>query len=204
VSAVALVGLSLLAGSVLFGVGAANPYLARAWTAPQAEFLRIVAARPGAWRMTMLAFIAGTVLVAAGFGAAPGLLTAAAARTVAIGGAVAYAIAAVLWILALLHRLAVTAPTARTFVETGVVDPAGVPLDRLMGACFKAFIVVGLAGVGAVGIALAMGDLVPALLGWGSAALSVLLVIGLLATGDMPPFTVYLAPFAFGIVILLH
>jgi hypothetical protein len=202
VDAAVAVGWSLVVGSVLFGIGAGNPYLMRAWTAPQPEFLRIVSSRPGAWRLTSLSFIAATVLVAAGFAAVPGLLADDGARALATEGAVAFGIAAVLWTVALLHRLAVAAPAARTFVETGRIDPAGEPLDRLMGACFKAFIIVGLAGVGAVGIALAIGGLVPALVGWGAAALSVLLVLGLLASGDMPPFTVYIAPLVFGIAIL--
>ena len=195
-------GWLLISGSITFGIGAGDPYLVRAWTAPQETFLTIVARHPIAWRATHVLFIGGTVLTTAGLVAMPSLLPDGWPRALALAGAAAFAMAAVLWIVSLIYRLAVTPSTARDFTETGALDPSVTALDRLNGGLFKAFIVIALAGLAAIGIATTAGGPIPAPLGWGSAALSGLLVGGLLLTGDMPPFTVYIAPLAFGIALL--
>lgn len=196
-------GWLLVIGAVAFGIGAGDPYLVRAWTAPHETFLAIVARHPVAWRTTHVLFIGGTVLTTAGLALVPSLLPDGWPRALALAGAVAFGIAAVLWIVSLIYRLAVTPSSARVFTETGDLDPSVTVLDRLSAGLFKAFIVVGLAGLAAIGIASTAGGPIPTPLGWGSAALSGLLVGGLLVTGDMPPFTVYLAPLAFGVAILM-
>jgi len=203
VDAAPVAGWLLVIGSVTFGIGAGDPYLVRAWTAPLETFLAIVARHPVAWRATHVLFIGGTVLTAAGLAVLPGLLPDGWPRALALAGAAAFAIAAVLWLVSLVYRLAVTPITARVFTESGAPDPSVTALDRLSGGLFKAFIVIALAGLAAIGVATTAGGPIPAPLGWGSAALSGLLIGGLMLTGDMPPFTVYLAPLAFGIALLL-
>ena len=198
-----LVGWLLLVGSVTFGIGAGDPYLIRAWTAPQETFLAIIARHPVAWRVSNVLFIGATVLTASGLAALPSLLPDGWPRALALAGAAAFAIAAVLWIVSLVYRLVVTPSTARIFTETRLLDPSVILLDRLNGGLFKAFMVIALAALAAIGVATTAGGPIPAPLGWGSAALSGLLVGGLLLTGDMPPFTVYLAPLAFGVTLLL-
>ena len=175
-----LAGWILVVGAVAFGVGAGDPYLVRAWTAPQEPFLAIVARHPLAWRVTHILFIGGTVLTAAGLAMLPLLMPEGWPR-----------------------GLAVTPTTARVFAETRALDPWVATLDRLSGGLFKGFIVIAFAGLGAIGIATTAGGPIPGILGWGSAALSGLLVAGLFVAGDMPPFTVYIAPLAFGVALVL-
>jgi len=196
-------GWLLVIGSVTFGIGAGDPYLVRAWTAPHETFLTIVARHPVAWRATHVLFIGGTVLTAPGLWVLPSLLPDGWPHALALAGAAAFAIAAILWIVSLVYRLVVTPSTARSFIESGALDPSVTALDRLNGGLFKAFIVIALAGLAAIGVATTAGGPIPAPLGWGSAALSGLLIGGLMLTGDMPPFTVYLAPLAFGIALLV-
>jgi len=196
-------GWLLVIGSVTFGIGAGDPYLVRAWTAPHETFLTIVARHPVAWRATHILFIGGTVLTAPGLWVLPSLLPDGWPHALALAGAAAFAIAAILWIVSLVYRLVVTPSTARSFIESGALDPSVTALDRLNGGLFKAFIVIALAGLAAIGVATTAGGPIPAPLGWGSAALSGLLIGGLMLTGDMPPFTVYLAPLAFGIALLV-
>jgi hypothetical protein len=198
-----VVGWLLVIGPIAFGIGAGDPYLVRAWTAPQETFLTIVARHPVAWRLTHVLFIGGTVLTTAGLAALPGLVPDGWARVLAGAGAAGFAIAAVLWIVSLVYRLAVTPTTARDFGATAAVDPWVAAFDRLSGGLFKAFIVIAFAGLAAIGIAATAGGPIPAPIGWGTAALSGLFVAGLLLTGDMPPFTVYLAPLAFGVALLV-
>ena len=196
-------GWLLVIGSVTFGIGAGNPYLVRAWTAPHETFLTIVARHPIAWRNTHVLFIGGTALTAAGLAALPSLLPDGWPRALALAGVTAFAIAAVLWIVSLIYRLVITPGTARDLTEMGTLDPSVAALDRLNGGLFKAFIVIAFAGLASIGAATTAGGPIPAPLGWGSAALSGLLIAGLMLTGDMPPFTVYLAPLAFGIALLV-
>ena len=198
-----MAGWLLVIGSLLFGIGAGDPYLVRAWTAPQETYLTIVARHPVAWRATHVLFIGGTVLTVAGLAVLPSLLPDGWPRALALAGAVAFVIAAVLWIVSLVYRLVVTPSSARIFTETRLLDPSVLVLDRLNGGLFKAFIFIALAALAAVGVATTTGGPIPAPLGWGSAALSGLLIGGLMVTGDMPPFTVYLAPLAFGIALLV-
>ena len=197
-----LVGWMLVVGPVAFGIGAGNPYLVRAWTAPQETFLRIVARQPMAWRVTHVLFVGGTVLTTAGLAALPSLLPDGWPRALAFGGVATFAIAAVLWIVSLLYRLTVTPNTALVLAETGALDPSIAALDRLNAGLFKGFIIVAFAGLAAIGIAATAGGPIPAAVGWGTAAFSGLCVAGLLVSGDMPPFTVYIAPLAFGIALL--
>jgi hypothetical protein len=198
-----MTGWLLVIGSLTFGIGAGNPYLVRAWTAPQETFLAIVARHPVAWRATHVLFIGGTVLTVAGLAILPNLLPDGWPHSLALAGAAAFAIAAILWIVSLVYRLVVTPSTARSFIASGALDPSVTALDRLNGGLFKAFIFIALAALAAVGVATTAGGPIPAPLGWGSAALSGLLIGGLMLTGDMPPFTVYVAPLAFGIALLV-
>jgi hypothetical protein len=199
-----LTGWLLVTGSLAFGVGAGDPYLMRAWTAPQATFLTIVARHPLAWRVTHYLFIGGTVLTAAGLTGVAGVTPEGWPRGLAVAGAAGFAIAAVLWIVSLLYRLAVVPTTAGAIAEAGRVEPWIADLDRLNGALFKAFIVIAFAGLAAIGIATTAGGPIPAILGWATAALAAVLVAGLVVSGDMPPFTVYIAPLAFGIALLAN
>jgi len=195
-------GWLLVAGALGFGVGAGDPYLVRAWTAPHETFLSIVARHPLAWRVTHILFIGGTVLTAAGLAALPALLPDGWPRALALAGATAFAIAAVLWIVSLIYRLTVTPGAARDFAAAGTIDQALATFDRLNGGLFKGFIVIAFTGLAAIGIATTAGGPIPAPVGWGTAASSGLFIGGLVLSGDMPPFTVYLAPLAFGIALL--
>ena len=197
-----LTGWLLVGGAVLFWMGAGNPYLVRAWTASQEDYLAIVAKRPGAWRFTSLLLMTGTVVTAAGFAGLPALLPDGWGRALGSGAVGAFEIAATLWIISLLYRHTVLPTTARMFVETGVVDGGSAPLDRLSGGLFKGFIVIGFAAIGALGVAATAGGPIGPMLGWGSAVVSALLVAGLVAFGDVPPLTIYIPTFAFGVALL--
>jgi hypothetical protein len=198
-----VVGWLLVLGAVTFGVGASNPSLGRAWTAPRETFLAIVARHPTGWRVTNSLFIGGTVLTTAGLAALVPLVPDGWSQGLAVAGATAFAIAAVLWIVTLVYRITVTSTTARVFAETSTVDPWIAASETLNGGLFTTFIVVAFAGLAAIGIATTAGGPIPAPLGWGTAALSGVLVGGLVLFGDMPPFTVYIAPLVFGIALLV-
>jgi hypothetical protein len=68
---------------------------------------------------------------------------------------------------------------------------------------FKAFIVLAFAGLATIGLAITGGGPIPVPVGWGTTVLSALLILGLIISGDMPPFTVYLPTLAIGIALLM-
>jgi len=86
----------LVLGTVAFGTGAGNPRLLRAWTAQEEVFLTIVARHPRAWLVTNLLFIVRTVRTVMGVALLPDVVPAGWPRELAIAGATAFAIAAVL------------------------------------------------------------------------------------------------------------
>ncbi len=198
-----LTGWLLVGGSVLFLVGAANPVLARAWSAPQETFLAIVGRHPRAWVTTSVLFIAAGVVTTPGLVLLAPLVPDLEARGYALAGAVTFAIATVIWVITCVHRLTVQAWSAQQYVATGQLDRASEPLDRLTGGLFQTFIVLAFVGLAVIGVAAGVGGLFAALLGWLVAAFAVAMIGLLYLTGDMPPFTVFLPTLAMGIALLV-
>jgi hypothetical protein len=196
-------GLVLAIGALLFAIGAANPVLIRAWTSPRELYLQIVAGHPTAWRLSNVLFLAGTVLTAAGMAELPMAVrvdTEGARVLTSIAGLVV-AIGAVLWIVSLIGRLAVTTHVASAFVAgTGEATP--VPAERLMGGLFGAFILLAGLGLVALGVGFIVAPVLPTL-GWVSIAFGVVITGGYLVFGDLPPFVVYLATGLLGLALLV-
>jgi hypothetical protein len=196
-------GAVLAIGAVLFLVGAGNPVLARAWVSPREAYLKIVAGHPTAWRVSHILFIVGTVLTAAGMAelpAAAGIHSVGARALVSVAGTVV-AIGALLWIVALVGRLAVTSVVASAFVAgTGEATP--VPSERWMSELFAAFLLLAGLGLVALGLGFIVAPVLP-ILGWVCVAFGVIIAGGYLAFGDVPPFVVYLPTGLIGLALIL-
>jgi hypothetical protein len=197
-------GWLLVAGSLCFMAGAVNPLLAKAWTAPEETFLRIIGEHPRAWLTTSLLFLAAGVITAPGLVLFAGLLPAGAHAAVGSAGAVAFLMASLLWLITCAHRITGQSDAARVFLRTGEIDPLNAPLNRLSGALFQVFIVVAFAGLAAIGWAATGGGPVSSWLGWVVALYSGAMVVLLFVTGDMPPFTVFVPTLALGIATLVN
>jgi len=196
-------GLVLAIGAVLFLIGAANPVLARAWVSPREPYLQIIAGHPTAWRVSNVLFLAGTVLTAAGMVELPlaaGIDTDGARVLTSIAGFVV-AIGAVLWIVSLIGRLAVTTHVASAFVG-GSGDAILVPAERWMGGLFGAFLLLAGLGLGALGVGFIVAPALPTL-GWVCVAFGVIITGGYLVFGDVPPFVVYLPTGLLGLALLV-
>jgi hypothetical protein len=202
-SEIAATGWLLVVGPVLFLVGAGNPRLVTVWTAPRDRFLAVVHERPRAWRFTNVLFLAATVVTAAGLDVLPVLLPDPGARLLAAAGSATFSFAAVLWAVSLVYRLAVVPTVPGRFADIGAIDPAAQFAEQWAGGLFAAFIVIGAAGLGAIGLAIAIGGPIVAVLGAATSLFALLLLAGFLVAGDMPPFTLYLPPLAIGLAILL-
>jgi hypothetical protein len=100
--------------------------------------------------------------------------------------------------------LAVVPTVASRFAATGIVDPAAEIADRWAGGLFGAFVVLGAAGLIAVGLALAVGGPVSSLVGAGTSVFALLVLGGFVIAGDVPPLTLFLPPLAIGLALLLR
>ncbi len=198
----ALVGLSLVAGSILFLVGAFDPALFRVWTAPDEVQLRLIHERRRAWMVANTLFVAGTVLTTAALLAVPDRLGADAAALGRLAGTT-YLLAAVAWLLSLVFRLSVTPVAATTFVSTGVVDPTYDMLRRWSSGMFATFTILAGISIVALGLAVLLGGALPVLLGWTMVILGAVIVGGFVVAGDMPPFVAYLPTAALGVSLLV-
>lgn len=194
-------GILLVAGAASFLIGAFNPVLGRAWTAPEDVYLGIVHSHRTAWRTTNLLLVAGTALTAAGLWVVPASAVASADALTRAAAAV-YAIAATLWIASLAFRLSVTQDAAARFVESGEVDPVFRALGRWAGALFAVFTLLAAAAIVAFGAAIVAAAALPALVGWFAVVVGSIAIVGYLVFGDMPPFVLYLPTGAIGFVLL--
>jgi hypothetical protein len=199
-----LTGWLLVVGSAVFMVGAANPVLAKAWSAPQETFLAIVGGHRRAWATTSILFIAAAVVTTPGLVLLAPLVPDVEASGFAVAGAVTFAIASVIWVITCVHRLTVQAWAAQQYLATGAIDRTTEPLDRLAGGLFQAFIVLAFAGLAVIGVAAATGGLLAVWLGWLVAGFAAAMVGLLYLTGDMPPFAVFVPTLALGVAMLVN
>lgn len=197
----AVVGLSLVAGSICFLVGAFNPALFRVWTAPDDVQLRLIHQRRTAWMVANALFVVATVLTTGGLLAVPDRLGADAVALGRLAGTT-YLLAAVAWLLSLVFRLSVTPAVATKFVSTGMVDPTYDMLGRWSGGLFATFTILAGISIVALGLAILLGGALPVLLGWTIVIIGAVIVGGFLLAGDMPPFVAYLPTAALGVSLL--
>lgn len=201
-SGVTLTGWLLVVGPALFLVGA-GAYFWTVMRAPRDQYLASIHGRPGPWRFANLCLLAGTVVTTAGLDIVPAQVADSGTALLAAAGAVSFSVAAVLWATSLVHRLAVVPTVASRFAATGIVDPAAEIADRWTGGLFSAFVVLGAAGLIAVGLALAVGGPVSSLVGAGTSVFALLVLGGFVIAGDVPPLTLFLPPLAIGLALLL-
>ena len=118
-------------------------------------------------------------------------------------GAVAYLLAAGAWLASLTFRLTVTPPAAEAFVASSVIDPAYATLARWSGGLFAMFTIVVGSALVALGGGILLGGAVTVLGGWFALVIGLVIVVGFIAAGDMPPFVAYLPSGLIGLAILL-
>jgi hypothetical protein len=207
-----MAGWLLAIGSLSFLVGALNPALGSVWSATREVQLRLIHDAATAWALTSALFLIGTVLTAVGLWFVPDYLPAPGtvatglgprfrAVGLARGATLVYLIAAGAWIASLSFRLTVTPDAATAFVGNGSLDPAYVLMDRWARGLFGAFTYLAGGSLVALGIALVIGR-VSKVAGWFAMLVGLLIVIGYVLAGDMPPFVAYLPTGLLGLVLL--
>jgi hypothetical protein len=195
----------LLAGGGLLGALLVGPiaFVSPAiFNGPQGVSFRLIAENAVVWKLANLGFVVATVLTAAGLFALPNLVGDR-GSALALAAAVGFVLAAAPWLLMLAIRLTITPGVAAGFVANGTVDPAFLPLERLGGALFPAFMLIASGALVALGAAIVAGGSLSSALGWACVLAGLLFGGGYVVLGDMLPAFIYFPTTAVGIVLLL-
>jgi hypothetical protein len=194
----------LVAGPVLFMVGAGNPALVRYWTAPRETGLEIVRAHRLAWRLANGGFIVATVITAAGLVLLALALDGHAFRSAALASvAVAYVVAGTLWCVDLAIRIRTTPALADLVASGAPTEPAETLLGAATSGLFAAFTLVTAATLVVLGLTLALAGGVALPVALLAAIIAVIVIGSQLITGDSIPAILYLPPLLVGAALLL-
>ncbi len=199
-----LVGAALVAGLVLFMVGAVRWRLS--YEKPPAESLPFIhrdRARRRWIHVWMLAAMLVTPAAVAGFGTLPATGS---GRAFAAMAATGYAIGAAGWVMSLTFRLTVVPWAAERTVSTGSVPDVFPAFDAWAGSLYVLHMAVSYASFALLGAAVLGSDVAPAWIGWLGIGWGIVFLAGFAATrfsGPFnPPFWAHLYPATLGVVLL--
>lgn len=204
-----LTGLALVAGSVIFGVGATLYMYVREkggpliFGQPTAEWLRLVHTHPRMWRWATVPFLVGSMAVPLSQTELALLLRASGDPGWAPLGLAATLFGAVVWAINLAARLVVDPWAGERQAVTGAVPEVYEPLARWNGVLFVIYTILTFAGLGLFGAAFVATGLLPAWLGWAALAYGLAGILLLAVTRDAPPFLHYLPVLVIGIALLM-
>ncbi|HEV2238492.1 MAG TPA: hypothetical protein VGR57_17675 [Ktedonobacterales bacterium] len=204
-----LTGLALVAGTVIFGVGAALYMRVRdkggpvIFGQPPAVWLRLVHTHPRLWRWATVPFAAGVPVVVLAQTELALLLRAAGDPGWAALGLVATLFGAVPWLLTLASRLVVDPWAGERQAATGAVPEIYEPLARWNTAFFVIYTIMTFTGLVAFGLAFLATTVLPGWFGWVAIVYGVAGLVLLATTRDAPPFVHYLMTLAIGILLLV-
>jgi hypothetical protein len=191
-------------GPLVGATGVASPPLWRAWTAPRDEHLAIVGAHRNAWTLANAGFAFATLVTAAGLHVLAGAVDAAdGPRAILASVAVIYSIAGALWCAVVAVRNTAT-PALADMVAAGTpTEPAEALLGRATAGLFAAFTLTTGVALAALGLTLALGDVIAAPVALLATLVAAVAAGGFLVWGDMPPFVLYIPTLLVGLALLI-
>jgi hypothetical protein len=198
-----IAGAMLVLGPLVGVLGFYDTALWRVWMAPREEHLALVAAHRRGWTMLNAGFAIATIVTSGGVI----LLAEIAGRddgatAVLFGAAVAYLAGGVLWCAVVAVRSRTT-PTLAALVAAGTpTEPGETLLGAAMGGLFAFFCLTTSGSLIALGIALAMGDVIATPIAWSVAVVGALCTAWFLRAGDLIPAVLYLPTSLVGVAIL--
>jgi hypothetical protein len=181
----------------------ANPSLMRVWSASREDHLAIIGAHRLAWAALNVGFVYATIATTAGLAILALAAASDGGRQAALAAvAVTYGIAGALWCAVLAVRARTTPALADMVRDGGPTEPAESLLGTALGGLFVAFVLW--TGVALAGLGLTL--LVTGGVAGPIAGVSVLFGVGaigvLLVTGDVIPAVLYLPTLLVGIALL--
>jgi hypothetical protein len=197
-------GWFLIAGFVVFFVGAAGWLPAEFEARPLPEMLRHVAEREGRWLWIHIWMAAGVIISIAGLVAWTELQRQSGERLMTPIASNLFVVGAVLWLLAMALRVTVGVWAAREALAGSM--PAIYPsVHRLAGSLHGAHMALSYVTFIALGYGVLRSGIVPALAGWigiAAGAVGVIAFVGLRIGLLGMPFLALTYPFALGVLLL--
>jgi len=198
-----IAGSMLVLGPLIGVLGFYDTALWRVWMAPRQEHLALVAAHRRGWTMLNAGFALATIVTAGGLiiladdvGRDDGM------KAILFGVAVAYLVGGVLWCAVVAVRSRTT-PTLAALVAAGMpTEPAETLLGAAMGGSFAIFCLTTCGSLIALGIALALGDVIATPIAWSVAIVGAFCTVWFLRAGDLIPAVLYVPTLVVGVAIL--
>lgn len=184
--ATTVVGIVLVAGLVLFLVGAGGWRMAYEQERPAA--LRAVAGGPGRWSWIHLWMLVALPVTSGGVAGLAVVVGDGVPRVLTVMAATVYAVGAVCWMAALSFRLTVTRWAAERTVADGEVPAAFPPLETWSSWLYGIHMVSAYAAFGLLGAAALAGDLFPVWAGWTGVVAGPVWLVGIVTTRFAGPF----------------
>jgi hypothetical protein len=195
-------GWVLIAGSVIFWVGAVTPPYRQWMGVSLEEYLNIVGANGRNWQVMHGLFGAGTLLTLVGLAGLAPRLRGGSGSTWASIGMTLFAIGALLWFVQLGFRVAVTPWASAELTASGRIPSVYAGLHRWIGVLFSAHMLLGYLAEAAYGFAVLGASAVPRWAGWTSLCFGLVAIPGMLTPVFQPPLMLEVVPFILGIAIL--
>jgi hypothetical protein len=195
-------GLLLVGGAIAGLAGASVPALARVWTAPLPDKLRMIAERPRAWWRANVLFLVAIVTTAGGLSVLAALITEA-GRAPAAAGMGLVLVGTALWAVDLAFRLTLTARVANEVGAGGAMPDWYPPASRWSWSLLIVYMLCASAALIAYGLAVVRSALLPEWSGWVAMAAGALYIVGTVVRRDTIPVLIQLVTLLLGILLLL-
>jgi hypothetical protein len=191
------IGVLLIAGPIIFWVGAFTPPYRQWMGVPLDEYLGIVAANPRAWRFMHACFAIGAVVTACGIRG----LASTQPRWSASVASTLFTFATVLWLVIVAHRVTATPLAAAELARDGTIPRAYEATHAWASALFGAHAAMAYLALASLGLSL-RGSTFPAWLSMLAIGFGLVALPGLLTPVFRPPLMIYIVPFAAGVATL--
>lgn len=203
---VRLSGALLIAGPVLFLVGAARWDVA--FQGEMRNALRAIDAQRARWQWISAWMIVGTIVTTLGLAGLLRLLALSGEAVLGLIGLVLFALAAALWVIHSTFRLTVTLWAARQTAADDEVPASYPALASWMGLLHAAYMVPGYLAAAAFGAGIVRAEMLDTWVGWTGVGIGLGAAIGfaLVRGGDpfAPPINPHVWPFIAGIMLLVQ
>jgi hypothetical protein len=200
-------GALLTAGGTAVLVAAFLPSLYPVWLARGVNALTLISPHRGSWQLANWLFGIGAGLTLAGLAALTALLNRQpqpGAGLLPTASLALMTVATTLWIASLGFRLTVTVRTVDAVSTGGQVPDWYEPVNSWSGALWSAAALTGAAATIGYGFAMIDGGVLPGWTGWLALGVGAVMLGLFVFTRDVPPFLLYLAPTAFGVMALIR
>ena len=189
----------LIGSAVVFAAGAAVPAVDNFWGMASDEAAKWIAANPGRWIFSSVAFIVSLLLCVAGLAVFNEYLQED-AQPLAKIGFYTFLTGALFWIIVMGFRLSIEPWAARIFVETASAPESFAPFDLLQSKFYDIFMVAAFLASSVYGLALLRSPQFPNSVGWFSVGYGILMAAAHVVSSGPIPVMVLVVPLVLGML----